>query len=452
MKFFRPLAIGLALLLGLSFVMATGLLRHPAFMAWHGRFIAAAVVIGAAFLLLAIAGRRRRAVAAAFAFIGAAGIGSVAWQEWAFARLKADVLAAPEEELRAVGRHLMVGYGDVTDLRPLVTKAAVAGVFIAKRNAEHADALSLAGDVTFLQDLRARAGLPPLWIASDQEGGLVSSLSPPLPRPRALSAFADNPDNLREAAADAAKDIACLGLNLDFAPVVDLKGASSPADRFSRIAERSISADPAIVAKTAGAYCEILAKDGVLCTLKHFPGLGRVAVDTHVGPAVLPDLDPSDLAPFHELTQTLSPRPWVMLSHATVASLDAGHPASASRPVIDILRHDWSFDGLVVTDDAWMAPYRGNLEDNLLGTLGGGADIVLIAYDPDLTYRVLDILLRARRSGRLPDDALRTSNERLARLRPPGRATGCPSTLSHVAFLAPALGRPRPTPGAIARD
>jgi beta-N-acetylhexosaminidase len=282
---------------------------------------------------------------------------------------------------------------------------------------------------------------------------LVSSLSPPLPRPRPLSAFADNPDNLREAVADAAKDIACLGLNLDFAPVVDLKGVSNPADHFSRIAERSISADPEVVTKTAGAYCEILAKDGVLCTLKHFPGLGRVAVDTHVREAVLPDLDPSDLAPFRELTQTLSPRPWVMLSHATVAALDAVHPASASRPVIDILRRDWGFDGVLVTDDAWMAPYRGNLEDNLLGTLAGGADIVLIAYDPDLTYRVLDILLRARGSGRLPDGALLASDERLTRLRPPGRAVGCPSTLSHVAALAAAvLGRPPRTHGALARD
>jgi beta-N-acetylhexosaminidase len=346
----------------------------------------------------------------------------------------------------------MVGYRDVTDLRPLVTSAAVAGVFIAKRNAENADAVSLAGDVTFLQDLRARAGLPPLWIASDQEGGLVSSLSPPLPRPRPLSAFAGNPDNLREAAADAAKDIACLGLNVDFAPVVDLKGVSNPADRFSRIAERSISADPEVVTKTAGVYCEVLAKEGVLCTLKHFPGLGRVGVDTHVREAVLADLDPSDLAPFRELAQTLSPRPWVMLSHAAVASLDAAHPASASRPVIDILRHDWGFDGMLVTDDAWMAPYRRNLEDNLLGTLAGGADIVLIAYDPDLTYRVLDTLLRARRSGRLPDDALRASDERLARLRPPRQAVGCPSTLSHVAFLPAPPMRRRPAQSALAGD
>ena len=127
----------------------------------------------------------------------------------------------------------------------------------------------------------------------------------------------------REEVAEQAQQLACLGTNVNFAPVVDVdKGIRDAADRFSRIGDRSISADPALVARTARLYCGILAKAGVQCTLKHFPGLGGVKVDTHVGEAVLSVLDAADVAPFQELTQSLDPRPWVMLSHAIVAPLD----------------------------------------------------------------------------------------------------------------------------------
>ena len=71
-------------------------------------------------------------------------------------------------------------------------------------------------------------------------------------------------------------------MNLNFAPVVDLNhGVVNPEDRLSRISSRAISADPAVVTEVAGLYCLTLKLTGVHCTLKHFPGLGRVYEDTH---------------------------------------------------------------------------------------------------------------------------------------------------------------------------
>ncbi len=429
MKLTRFLITAGAALLGLAFLAASAFVRHPALIPARPWLYAGGATIALVLLLAAVWSLRGgwRLAGASIALLGIAGLVCVTGQEWTFARLKAQVLDAPEAELRAVGRHLMVGYVDLADLPPLVTKAAVTGVFIGKRNAEARSAHELAADIAFLQDLRARAGLPPLWTGGDQEGGLVASLSPPLPHPPALATLANNPDAMRESAARAAKALRCTGVNLNFAPVVDLKGRRDAADRYSRIAERSISSDAAVVTDTARSYCETLGKAGVQCTLKHFPGLGPTAADTHVRQAILPDLDPADLKPFRELGQALSPPPWIMLSHATVASLDRAHPASASRAVIGMLRQAWRFDGILVTDDVWMAPYRGNLEENVVETIAGGADIVLIAYDPDLTYRVLDTLLRARRSGRLPDAALAASDRRLAR-HAPSQATDCDAT------------------------
>lgn len=430
------LLIGAAILLGLAFVVATTLIGHPALIPLRPWLLlgTGAIVVALGLCVLLCLRTKHRVAAALLAGIAATGLGSVVWQRASVALLKSSVLATPEDDLRAIGRHLVVGYTSIDDLRPLVTKAAIAGVFISKRNAQAAPIDSLAADITFLQDLRARSGLGPLWIGSDQEGGLVSSLSPPLARPRPLSALAADVELLHEEVTDQAQQLACLGTNVNFAPVVDVdKGIRNAADRFSRIGDRSISADPALVARTARLYCGILANAGVQCTLKHFPGLGGVAADTHVGEAVLSGLDAADVAPFHDLIQSLDPRPWVMLSHAVVTSLDHDHPASASRPVIDILRKDWSFDGVIVTDDIWMTAYRNNLEANLIGSLSGGADLILISYDPDLAYAALDTLLRARRTGTLPASILQRSDERLETHRPPARSVGCAASFSHLA-------------------
>src|ERR1700674_5854016 len=184
MIFYR-LLIGAVILLGLAFVAATTLIGHPALIPlrpWLPLGTGARVLARSLSALICLR-TKRRVSAALLAVLAATGLGSVVWQRASFALLKARVLATPTGELRAIGRHLVVGYTNLDDLRPLVTNAAIAGAFISKRNAQAAAIDSLAADITFLQDLRARSGLPPLWIGSDQEGGLVSSLSPPLARP-----------------------------------------------------------------------------------------------------------------------------------------------------------------------------------------------------------------------------------------------------------------------------
>jgi beta-N-acetylhexosaminidase len=125
--------------------------------------------------------------------------------------------------------------------------------------------------------------------------------------------------------------LADLGVNLNFAPVVDVdRGLVNPADRFTRIHQRAISNDPTIVTAAAAAYCDGLHEAGVRCTLKHFPGLRRVFADTHLGGANL-DAAPSELAqsdwmPFRALMGRADAV--TMLGHVTLTALDPSRPVS----------------------------------------------------------------------------------------------------------------------------
>jgi beta-N-acetylhexosaminidase len=248
-----------------------------------------------------------------------------------------------------------------------------------------------------------------------------------LPRPVTLGEIVrshGNENARREAArtyaANVGRSLSELGVNLNFAPVVDLdQGVSNPNDRYSRISTRAISSDPKIVADVAGEYCRELALHGVHCTIKHFPGLGRVFEDTHLDHATLAtpadELARSDWLPFRELMQQKSM--FTMLAHVTLTAIDRERPASFSAPVVSgLLRRDWKYDGILVTDDFSMgAAYRSNggLAAASVSALNAGVDLILISYDPDQYFPVVHALLRADAKGALAREALERSNRRL---------------------------------------
>ncbi len=240
---------------------------------------------------------------------------------------------------------------------------------------------------------------------------------------------------VRAYAADVGRSLSGLGINLNFAPVVDLDhGVSNPNDRYTRIGARAISSDPKIVADVAGEYCRGLARHGVHCTIKHFPGLGRVFEDTHLEHATLAtpaeELTKSDWLPFKDLMQQKSM--FTMLAHVRLAAIDRDRPASVSVPVVSgLLRGDWKYDGILVTDDFSMrAAYRsdGGLARASISALNAGVDLILISYDPDQYFPVVHALLRAQAQGgsakgALAGEALDRSNRRLSGVM--RRAEGC---------------------------
>ena len=252
-----------------------------------------------------------------------------------FQWMRYDVRHADAQALERLGRHMVVGYRDLAELRELVERRAVAGVFLAPRNVQGRSADEIRQEIAALQEIRRRQNLPPLWIAADQEGGGVSRLSPPLAaQPRIASVVAANLDPaerrlaIKRYAATQAEGLATLGVNLNFAPVVDIDHrVSSPSDRYTRISERAISSDPQVVATVAETYCTALAQFDVRCTLKHFPGLGRVVGDTHLDSADLPvstdELAKTDWLPFRMAMRHANA--FTMLSHVRLTAVSIPH-------------------------------------------------------------------------------------------------------------------------------
>jgi beta-N-acetylhexosaminidase len=348
--------------------------------------------------------------------------------ELQFRWMRQEVLRADPARLERLGRHLIVGYRSEAGLRELIERKAVAGIFITAHNVRGKDADAIRREIEALQAIRRAQGLPPLLITTDQEGGGVSRMSPPLPRPPTLGEIvrshrdeAERRNAVRTHAADVGRALAGLGINVNFAPVVDLDhGVVNPDDRYTRIGTRAISSDPEVVAGVAGEYCRGLAQQGVHCTLKHFPGLGRVFEDTHRENATLStpvdELAKSDWVPFRQLMQHKAT--FTMLAHARLAALDRDRPASFSAAVVSgLLRRDWKYDGILVTDDLSMgAAYRSanGLGAAGIAALGAGVDLILISYDPDQVFPILHALLRAEANGDLAQDALEASARRLA--------------------------------------
>ena len=158
-------------------------------------------------------------------------------------QIEQNVLNSDENKLEELGQHFIVGYKDVDELTKLVERKAIGGIFITTRNIQHKTAAEIETEIDTLQAIRQTQGLSPLWVATDQEGGGVSRLSPPLTQlpPLAKIVAQQQTESARQQAVAQyaevhGKELSEVGVNLNFAPVVDLnKGIINPKDKYSQI-------------------------------------------------------------------------------------------------------------------------------------------------------------------------------------------------------------------------
>jgi beta-N-acetylhexosaminidase len=355
---------------------------------------------------------------------------------------KQAVLGAEGPQVRDLGQHFMVGYTSFDEVASLAAKGLIGGVYVSHHNIKGRTADTLKLELSRLQTIRKTAGLPPLIVAADQEGGIVSHLSPQLTALPALSTLSGLPPDRRSRMAELfgqrhGRELADLGITLNFAPVVDLLPPQlhNRFDFNTLIGRRAISGDPAVTADVALGYARGLEAFGVEATVKHFPGLGRVREDTHHFRAnldtPLAELETSDWLPFR---QTLAgSNAYLMVGHVAVTALDAERPASHSRCVIDgLIRSKWGFQGIIVTDDLVMgAIYQHNVCTAVVEALNAGVDLLLVAYDGIQFYRLFNCALTASARGELDEAILRKSGERLAARQPSGSAAVSANALSN---------------------
>jgi beta-N-acetylhexosaminidase len=410
------------------------------------RALGTVAAVGMALLLLARAWRRgtrgdeegappaRRLLADSVGATAALGVLIVVPALHARQFVAERALAAADPSARArLGHHVMAGFRSWDEARWLVERAEVGGLYIGLHNVRGLGPDALRERIAELVRLRRERGGPRLLIAADQEGGPVSRLSPPLPVPPPLSsvleaAGADEPVvRATRLGREQAAQLRALGVDINFAPVVDLRlhPERGLLDRYSFIGSRAISADPAATRRIAQAYAEGLLSGGVLPTLKHFPGLGRVQTDTHFFAAELSapkgELEATDWRPFREVLATTPSL--LMLGHAYVTAVDPRELSSSSARLIDgVVRRGWQHDGVLVTDDLCMSPpfyAEGGIGGSAVRALAAGVDLVLVSYDGSQVPGVLRALLAAysERGGALPEPVLAASEARLERLR-----------------------------------
>lgn len=320
-------------------------------------------------------------------------------------------------QLFAVGFH---GTEINKEIKSLIQDYGVGAIVLFKRNirdAEQFQSLCLG-----LQQLARDAGhAQPLFVGIDQENGLVTRISPPvaaqLPGPMTLGA-AGSLDKTFEVAKATGETLRYFGINMNYAPVGDVN--NEPLNPV--IGVRSPGDDPEKVAQFAVECAKGLRETRVAPCIKHFPGHGDTATDSHYGLPVInktrEELEKTELVPFRRAAA--EGIEMVMTAHISLPKLGGSDlPATLSPETIKILREDLKFEGVVMTDCLEMEGVRagyGTVEGSLLA-FKAGVDNVMICHTYDLQAASIDRVCQAIDAGELPQAQVDASLKRLRDLK-----------------------------------
>ncbi len=278
---------------------------------------------------------------------------------------------------------------------------------------------------TLCADLQARSPQP-LLLAVDQEGGRVCRLKECDGFPATVSAaILGRNDDLTasdRAAETMAVNLAVLGINWNLTPVVDL--AVNPDNPVIARLGRAFGADPALVTRHAAAVITAHHRHGIACCLKHFPGHGSSSHDSHLGFVdVTEGWHKDELAPFRALIAA-GLADAVMSAHIFHRHLDPALPATLSPAILtDLLRHELSFQGVIVSDDLQMRAIsdRWSLAEAVGLAIEAGADMLIIgnqlAREPQALRLGVTAILDLLHRGRITETRLQTSLARIETLK-----------------------------------
>jgi len=328
-----------------------------------------------------------------------------------------------------IGQMIMVGFrGSTIDetgsLTKFISKGLLGGIILfekdhlsgAGRNIKSARQLA-----KLCCDLQSLSPFP-LFVAIDQEGGKVNRLKekhgfPPTVSHASLALKNDLPFTFEKASV-IARTLFDVGINLNFAPVVDLN--TNPENPVIGRLERSFSSEVNSVVDHATEFIKAHHKHGVLCAIKHFPGHGSSKTDSHLG---FTDISETwcdkELEPFSKLINS-GLADAVMIGHVFNSKLDKKFPASLSSEVISgLLRGELTFNGLVITDDLQMRALSSeyNFLQIIEKSVLSGADIVLagnnLDYDDQLVFRIHEIIKNLLSEGKIAESRIDESLSRI---------------------------------------
>ena len=266
----------------------------------------------------------------------------------------------------------------------------------------------------------------PLFIAIDQEGGKVNRLKPSKGFPASVSAEhlgkLNNPDSTSSAAAQTARILKAMYITMNLAPVADLN--ANPDNPVIGKIGRSFSADPATVISNIKLTISAYHEEGIIPTLKHFPGHGSSSTDTHHDfTDITASWSEQELEPYRALIAS-GYNDAIMTAHVFNGKLDPVYPATLSKTTLtDRLRGKLGFKGIIISDDMQMKAIadRYGLETAIRLAIEAGVDVLLFgnntSYDPAIASKATEIIHSLLQQKIITPERIDQSYQRIMKLK-----------------------------------
>lgn len=318
-----------------------------------------------------------------------------------------------------VGQMMMIGiYGKEIEpaISDLMNDYKVGGIIFFDRNMDNQEQVK-----KFSKELQAVAmnfgKKIPLFIAVDEEGGRVARMKNDLTPPPSQEEIGLSGDYgwAEKSAANIAKKLHYIGININFAPVADVGSRDT----------RSFSDDANIVSEFVSSAAQGYESENLFYCLKHFPGIGLAKVDSHQDISTIDiskeDLYSFDLLPFKKIiTERDNSKFMIMVGHLKYPAIDPDNAASLSPSIITgILRNDLNFSGVIITDDLNMGAVSkyNDIDFASVQAINAGVDIILICHEYELQKKAREEILNAVRRGEISEDRINESVRRILKMK-----------------------------------
>lgn len=329
---------------------------------------------------------------------------------------KVDQIVASMSQTEKLGQMVMIGIQGTKvddDSLYMLNQYHMGGVILFDRNMESPEQVK-----QLTSDLQAQSNEKvPLFIGIDEEGGdvvrMAEKLTPP-PSQKEIGATGDI-EQAKTWAIKTAKSLKDMGINVNFAPVADV-GSND---------KRSYSTDTNTVIDFVRAATEGYQQENIIYSLKHFPGIGKGRVDSHVDSSSIDVtkeiLMAEDILPFKTIIDENEPNDYfILVSHLKYPALDEEYPASLSSKIMtDLLRNELGYKGIIITDDMEMGAVANHNDFRSIGVkaVKAGADIVLVCHEYEHEQEVYLGLLDAVNNGEISQQRIDESVKRIIKVK-----------------------------------
>ena len=329
---------------------------------------------------------------------------------------KVDKIVASMSQTEKLGQMVMIGIQGTKvddDSLYMLNQYHMGGVILFDRNMESSEQVK-----QLTSDLQAQSNEKvPLFIGIDEEGGdvvrMAEKLTPP-PSQKEIGATGDI-EQARTWAIKTAKSLKDMGINVNFAPVADI-GSND---------KRSYSTDANTVIDFVRAATKGYQQENIIYSLKHFPGIGKGKVDSHIDSSSIDVakevLMTEDILPFKTIIDESDPNDYfILVSHLKYLALDEEYPASLSSKIMtDLLRNELGYKGIIITDDMEMGAVANHNDFRSIGVkaVKAGVDIVLVCHEYQHQQEVYLGLLDAVNSGEISQERIDESVKRIIKVK-----------------------------------